>query len=399
MLRLGASYGTPCLGMSYDCDIIICGGGVAGLWIGNALARTGYSVILIEKDRLGAGQTLASQGMIHGGQKYVLEGSLTLHAAAISRMPGRWQASLDGAGEIDLTGVEVLSPTQVMWSAGSLLSSAAVFAAARLVNAATVALKPEDAPPILRTGGTSKVYELPEVVLDVRSLVSVLARHLSGRVLRGDVTDLRPDGRVTVSGSVMRAQRVIFTAGAGNEQALALLRDAGARTQRRPLRQIMVRPMPAPLFGHGIVNAPTPRITVTSHRCDGGYLWYLGGAVAEKGAALDEAAALRFAKSELKAIFPKLDWERKEWASWYGDRAEPLDASGKLPTGPAAREHGNVLLAWPVKMTFAPALADDVQRLLQQGNIQPTTKSDPPPLPQAQVGSYPWEDAAWQTIA
>ena len=78
--------------MTYDHDIIVCGGGIAGLWLGNTLMRAGYNVILIEKDRLGAGQTLASQGMIHGGQKYVLTGALSPHAAAISSMPERWQA-------------------------------------------------------------------------------------------------------------------------------------------------------------------------------------------------------------------------------------------------------------------------------------------------------------------
>src|SRR5690349_8551233 len=127
--------------MSYDCDIVICGGGIAGLWVGNTLTRAGYSVILIEKDRLGAGQTLVSQGMIHGGQKYVLQGSLTTHAAAISRMPQRWQACLEGGGEIDLRQVEVLSPAQVMWRAGSFLSAAAVFAAAKFLNAETVPLR------------------------------------------------------------------------------------------------------------------------------------------------------------------------------------------------------------------------------------------------------------------
>src|SRR4051794_3837180 len=137
--------------MTYDYDIIICGGGIAGLWLGNTLTRAGYNVILIEKDRLGAGQTLASQGMIHGGQKYVLSGAPTSHAAALSRMPERWQACLEGAGEIDLTGTELLSQTQVMWGAGSF-SAAAVFAAAKLVNAKTAALAPEQAPDVLKQG-------------------------------------------------------------------------------------------------------------------------------------------------------------------------------------------------------------------------------------------------------
>jgi len=388
--------------MSYDYDVIICGGGVAGLWLGNTLMRAGYNVILIEKDRLGAGQTLASQGMIHGGQKYVLGGLLTPHAAAIARMPERWQASLDGSGEIDLTKVELLSPSQVMWGAGSF-SAAAVFAAAKLANAKTAQLGPEQIPAVLERSGASKgpVYSLPEAVLDVRSLLAALAGNLAGRTLHGDITDLRPDGTIAVSGHFMRGQRVIFVAGAGNEQALALLGEKQAQTQRRPLRQVMVRPFPAALFGHGIVNSPKPRITVTSHRyrSDSDYVWYLGGAVAETGASMDEAAALRFAKSELQAIFPKLDWGTKEWASWLSDRAEPIDQYGKLPLDPAVREYGRVLVAWPVKLTFAPALADRVHGIFARDAVQPVATSNPPPLAPATIGAYPWDAAAWQTIA
>jgi glycine/D-amino acid oxidase-like deaminating enzyme len=383
--------------MTHDYDIIVCGGGVAGLWLGNTLMRAGYNVVLIEKEKLGAGQTLASQGMIHGGQKYVLTGALSSHAQAISSMPDRWQACLDGTGEIDLKPAEVLSATQVMWPAGSMLSSAAVFAAAKLVNAKTTQLEREEWPAALKQGA-GPVYSLPEKVLDMRSLVQVLARNLAGRVLRGDIAGVQPDGSISVSGHELRAQRVIFTAGAGNELALKLLQRDESRTQRRPLRQIMVRPLLDALFGHGIVGRPHPRITVTSHRCEGGYVWYLGGGIAEKGASMDEAAALRFAMEELQAIFPGLDWRAKEWASWHGDRVEPLDAAGELPAGPAVHECGRVLLAWPVKLTFAPALADRVHELLERDRIQPAYGSEPPPLPAAEIGAYPWEAAAWRTM-
>ena len=58
-------------GMPYTYDIILFGGAIAGLWLSNVLLREVYDVILIESDRLGCAQTQASQGMIHGGQKYV----------------------------------------------------------------------------------------------------------------------------------------------------------------------------------------------------------------------------------------------------------------------------------------------------------------------------------------
>ena len=50
-------------------DIAIFGGGVAGLWLLNRLRKAGYQAILLEADRLGAGQTRYAQGIIHGGTK------------------------------------------------------------------------------------------------------------------------------------------------------------------------------------------------------------------------------------------------------------------------------------------------------------------------------------------
>ena len=116
----GALIDPPAISGSFNVSPVGC--------FANTLKRAGYNVIVIEKDKLGAGQTLASQGMIHGGQKYLLQGVMTSHAAVASKMPARWQANFDGRGEIDLTSVRVLSETQIMWPAGSILSAVTVLA-------------------------------------------------------------------------------------------------------------------------------------------------------------------------------------------------------------------------------------------------------------------------------
>jgi glycine/D-amino acid oxidase-like deaminating enzyme len=387
--------------MPYSYDIIVFGGGIAGLWLTNILLREGYDVILIESDRLGCGQTLASQGMIHGGQKYVLEGIMTAPASAILAMPARWQASLEGRGEIDLAGVEVLSDTQVMWPAASMASRAAVWAAARLVNARTRKLAESEYPEILKQNAPrGPVYSLPEKVLDVRSLVTALASNLKGRLLRGRLDRLSANGEVVVSGEELRAQFIVFTAGAGNETALVALGSKAGRAQRRPLRQVMVRPLPSALFGHCIGLGKVPGVTVTSHPGPSEELvWYLGGAVAEQGAAMDEVSALQHAKRELQQIFPALAWDGMEWATWYGDRAEPFDANGSLPPGPHVDQQERTIIGWPTKLTFAPALADRVRDLLREGSAQQSPRSERPPLPVAEIGRYPWETAQWQKLA
>jgi glycine/D-amino acid oxidase-like deaminating enzyme len=274
----------------------------------------------------------------------------------------------------------------------------AVRAAAARVNAECRKIETNNQPEPLRLHEVQgPVYSLPEKVLDVRSLVLALARDLHGRILRGEVTHLNREGAVTVSGLSMRARLIVFAAGGGNEQALHMLGIEQRLTQRRPLRQVMVRPLPYALYGHGVTTGAQPRVTVTSHAIGPGkYVWYLGGGVAEKGAKMDTAAALRFASSELERIFPAISWCDKEWATWYGERAEPLDEKGRLPAAPVLRQWGCVLFAWPTKLTLVPALSDAV--LERAGGIAPAATSPPPRLPPAEVSAYPWEVASWQTI-
>ena len=256
-------------------------------------------------------------------------------------MPERWDACFAGRGEVDLSEVKFLSNSQVLFPAQtssifSFLSNLAVFAAAKAVNGKTRKLQRKAFPAVLER---SPVYEMQEKVLDTKSLVAALVKSLQGRIFKAKATEVSPDGHVTIAGNKFQAKAIIFTAGTGNETALHQLKITDQRTQRRPLRQIMVRPVPRPLYGHGIVGKPKPRVTVTSHPDTtlggkGTYTWYLGGNIAEEGAKLPEAAALAFAKKEMQEIFPAIDWEQKEWASWYGERAEALERFRPSPRQP-----------------------------------------------------------------
>ena len=110
-----------------ETDIAIIGGGIAGLWLLNELRQQGFSVILLESATLGGGQTHKSQGIIHGGTKYALQGSMTEAAQAIAEMPDVWRACLEGQGCIDLTGVPVLSQQQYLFSTNKLAGKVAGF--------------------------------------------------------------------------------------------------------------------------------------------------------------------------------------------------------------------------------------------------------------------------------
>ncbi len=124
---LGFEYNPGMEKLPIKLDVVIFGGGVAGLWALNRLRKAGYQAILLENRALGSGQTMKSQGIIHGGLKYALTGFLNASANAVEAMPKRWKECLAGRGEIDLASVHRLSDEQLLWSTGSLISEMASF--------------------------------------------------------------------------------------------------------------------------------------------------------------------------------------------------------------------------------------------------------------------------------
>jgi len=380
-------------------DIVICGGGVAGLWLLNVLTKEGFDVLLLEKFALGGIQTMASQGMIHGGQRYMLGKNSSTHAESVSLLPSRWDACLKGTGELDLSAVRVLSETQVMWPTGGLLTHFALSSASHMLMAKMCKLDVGDVPKVLTDVKGIPVFELPEKVLDVASLVEVLSVPHNLKIKKGEVDSITRDGCLTVSGLQIKAQVVICAAGLGNEELLKLLDAGKIKTQRRPLRQFMVKPMLYPLFGHGITTSYKPSVTVTSHPLPSGdYVWYLGGALADDSLSLTDDDAIEFAKGKMKEIFNHLDWSGKLWSTWYGLRAEAFSDNGRLPSGPVLQEYGSVLVTWPTKLTLAPLLGDLVLSRLAEKGVLPNHSDSPPKLLSLALppmSAFPWDHAIW----
>jgi glycine/D-amino acid oxidase-like deaminating enzyme len=383
-----------------ECDVAIIGGGIAGLWMLNILTSKGFNVILIDNKSIGGTQTCASQGMIHGGQRYLLGGNSSTHAESVAGLPQRWRSCLEGHGEIDLRRVSLLSSTQFMWPAGGLLTNLALNAAVQTLSAKTIRLEDGDIPFPLSDSLGRTVFQLPEMVLDIRSLIEVLAYPHRSRIGMCNVDALERDGRIIISGQTIKAQLVICAAGLGNEDLIALLETEKCYTQRRPIRQIMVKTMPFQLFGHAITTSYKPRITVTSHPLPaGGFVWYIGGAIADKVLSLTEEDAIACAKEEMLFLFPHIEWTGKEWATWCGTRAEAYSSTGRLPDGPVIQEYGSVLCVWPTKLTLTPRLGDQVLDWLVGKGIQPEYCSSffqSLNLPVPPMETLPWEQANWR---
>ena len=361
-----------------DMDVVIFGGGAAGLWSLDELTRRGRRAVLLEANGLGTGQTVAAQGIIHGGLKYTLGGLLTNSATSIREMPVLWRECLDGRREPNLSAVRRRSDECFLWRTDSLSSRLGMLGAQFGLRVAPQTVSVDDRPEILR-GCPGTVALLPEHVISTVSLIEVLAARNRERLLKvdparvafeygqpGEVTSIRL-GRANGDNLELHPRVVIFTAGAGNS---ALRRSVGLTVeamQRRPLHMVMLRGRRLPAFqGHCVDGAKT-RVTITSDLDSAGRtVWQVGGQIAEDGVAWEARTLLAKAREELRTVLPGIDLPAVKWSTYRVDRAEGLVPGGKRPESVQIRHDGNCLTAWPTKLALVPQLVTEIVKAVSR---------------------------------
>ena len=346
-------------------DAIIIGGGAAGLWTLDALTRRGYAAVLLERTALGDGQTVWSQGILHGGLKYSLKGLVTGAAASIRDMPELWRACLAGKGEPDLSGMRVRSEHCWVWQTKGIGSRVGMMGARAGLRVAPEVVEREDRPTVLR-GCPGIVAKLGEQVIDPVSLVGAMAARHPGRVLRVDPTPglYRAEDGVRVelgNGAAVEARVVALCAGNGNGELRRRLGLDAEAQQVRPLRMVMARGKDLPeLNGHCVDRAHT-RVTITSDLDSGERrVWQIGGEIAERGAEMNESETIRRARTEIVDVLPGIDLSGVEWATYWAPRAEGRTPGGGRPDDCVVHAEGCVITAWPTKLVLVPVLAERV---------------------------------------
>lgn len=395
---------------SITTDIIIIGGGIAGLWLLNRLCNLGYNAILLESQALGSDQSVASQGMIHGGIKYTLSGLLTGASEAIADMPGYWRKCLQGDGDVDLRGCKTLSDHFYLWSSATTTSRLSTFFASKATRGRVDKVTGKDLPALFQTPQFSgAVYKLVDMVLDAPSLVQQLADPLRSRIFHIDWnkanfhTLLNGSTALDIAGDDellrLTASAIVLTAGRGNGELLSQLGASSPKMQTRPLQQVMVKHRhPHSFFGHCLGGETTPRVTISSHHCtDDSQVWYLGGSLAEKGATQSADQLIHCAQRELSELLPWVDLSEAQWATLPVERAEPRQRNFARPDQAYADWAGqckNVIAAWPTKLTLAPNLSTQVIDLLVKRAIKPSRSRAPElPLASPKIAPPPWQNA------
>ncbi|MEQ8817269.1 MAG: FAD-dependent oxidoreductase [Thalassobaculum sp.] len=384
--------------MARPIDIAIFGAGIAGLWTFARLKRAGYDVLLLEREAIGSGQTIASQGIVHSGLKYSLAGKLNETARSISAMPDRWRAALRGEGEVDLSAARTSADSQFLLIPGGVLGGLTRLVAQRALGGNSHTVPASDWPDGLRRSGFrgSAVF-MDEPVLDVPSVLRALAEPDRGAV-RGIAAGQagRPAEFLRAHGIEPRA--MLFTA-AGSNHGIARDRgqDNGLETQHRPLLQGLMRPAPFPLFAHLVGTSDKPVATVTTHAAaDGTLVWYLGAAVAERSKEADPRDVYAAAAKAFRDYLPGVDLDGVEWAVLPIDRVEGRTQGFHMPDTPTLHRAGNVLYGWPTKLTFTPMLGDMVAAELDRLGIAPSGRAtDFSDLPPVDYAVAPWDNAEW----
>lgn len=397
-------------------DLAVIGGGIAGLWLINRLTGMGYDAALFETHSLGSQQTVASQGMIHGGVKYTLSGALSGASESIADMPAYWQACLKGQGDVNLTNTTLLSDHFFMWSGSSASARLTTFFASKALRGRIEKVKPAQRPPLLQHEDfNGALYRLVDIVLDVPGLLQDLASQVHDRLFKlnekafhwrknaeGEAELLIRTGE---KNTLIKAGKFIFSAGMGNGELLSSLGIEQPRMQLRPLQQVMVlHDNPHAFYGHCLGTDKTPRLTISSHKvCDGRQVWYLGGSLAEKGASQSAETLIGLAKEELQTLMPWVDLQGAQWATLPVNRAEPEQKNLMRPDTAFAGHASpikNVIVTWPTKLTLVPNMANETLKLIQP-DVTPSQTSQYTRisgLTRPGIAQTPWE-AAFGTSA
>lgn len=379
-------------------DALIIGGGIAGLWMLNRLRAEGYDAMLLEKNKLGAGQTIASQGMIHGGIKYALSGNLNSASEAIADMPEHWKSCLSGNGDVDLTDTNILSEHYYMWPRNSLRSRFNAFLGSKALRGKVSNVDKKDYPDFFQTHIKGPLYELKDIVLDVPSLLSCLSKNHQSEIKLFShdswwSIEKSPEGNFKSLSMQqgdevfnIKAKQLIISSGEGGKDFLKkLIPDEvlpnNMQMQLRPLQMIIVKHNhPHPIHVHCVADqlTATPEVTITTHKCkDGKTAWYLGGEIAESGIHRTQEEQIIEAQKKISELFPWCDLTNAQWYSFFINRAEGLTKDGKRPESASIQQYKNISLCWPSKLTLAPNLGQQIVNLFQEKDIKPGIYNNP----------------------
>lgn len=371
-------------------DLAIIGGGIAGLWTLAAAKEKGIKAVLFEKDKLGCGQSLASQGIIHGGSKYSLTGSLSNASKVISSMPSRWLNSKQQQNDVNLSEARILSLHQYLIPAKGADSKLLSFLGSKTMASFSKKITIEHAPQAYQDLGVAgSIFELHEPVFAVDSIFEALQKQYQSSIYQHEINaqDIKKQDQgfsISLGNEKILTHKVLLTCGEGFQEFSSL---SNVKMQKRALHMVMVKSQNLPeVFAHFIGRSSKPLLTITSHKHHDDIVWYLGGNLAETGTTLSSEQQIKKAKELLLELIPNLKNETLEFDSFSINRAEPKQSGLMRPDDAFVETKGSLIIGWPTKLALAPRFADKVLQHVEN-IVEQDFSLD---LPLAKVANYRW---------
>ena len=383
-----------------DIDLLIVGGGIAGLWLLDEARRAGYRALLVESRALGSGQTIASQGILHGGFKHALGGRVSPFVDALKDMPPVWRDCLSGKREPDLREVRLRAAFCLCWRTGSFVSTLGQLGA-RLALKVDLHRLAESERPLPLAGCPGDVYRLDEHVIDPSSLINVLAERNRQQLIQiaavrfdrsapGVITSVNICDPSQASSVILRPRQVVLTAGEGNA---GLREQCGLSTdvmRRLPLSILMIRGHLPDLNGFCLKGTKAQAVVTTQRVHAHEAVWQVASECI--AAPYEDPAAFQAEMlNELRDALPGFAWPTVRIGSYVANRAEGPMVSGARSSDVQILAEGNVITAWPTKLVLAPRLAERVLRILPVPNGGSDTASSFADWPRPRVAEYPWD--------
>lgn len=373
-------------------DLVIIGGGIAGLWTLAEARAKGINAILLEQHELGAGQTLCSQGIIHGGSKYALQASVTKATTSIAQMPGIWLDAHNGNHAVNLQQAELLAKKQFLIPSSGIDSKILSFFGSKTMASHSKRVSINDAPDAYRQLNlTGSIFELNEPVFAIKSVIHSLSNQFSDSIYQAKVNSHqlieKPHGvEIKLEHESILASKLLIASGEGFEKT----NTTSQKMQKRPLHMVVAKSEKlVPIYAHFIGRSAKPLLTITSHPTKGGFAWYLGGGLAEEGLHFDSEDQQQKTRELLAKLLPKFDTGTLIMNSFFINRAEPKQDGLLRPDDAFVKAYGNILVGWPTKLALAPRFAEKVIGHIKCLNHE--NQSNTLDIQQPGIARYPWE--------
>ena len=355
-------------------DVVIFGGGIAGLWCLNDIINAGYSAVLFEKHLLGGGQTCHSHVYIHQGHMY-REVEL---AAAVRSTTAKWDEWLVAS---NIQPVQSGSHFGFVSLAQARLRTA-IWSHDRL-RLSWSRLDRSLFPDALKGGAVRVVLRSPEYCLDAESIIRVLAKRCEDRIaaldeVLGFDVDLGTSNVKTIqvrlrSGGSIRVipRAILFAAGSGNQALLNVvslgrpeyLRSVREQQQFRKSHMLVVRGPKKILHPLTGVFPYIGGLFIVCRESDEEVVWLVSddrgpalGAV-EEWLSYDARWWLPPVLAALQRLAPTCfaNPENLLWAMYDAPKSEGRVA-GFIPHEVRLSRFvfANVWALWPTKLTMAP---------------------------------------------